>query len=541
MKKYIFTLILIFPLIFLIGCKQNDLTKTYFITLSQEDQPDIIIETFSRTEIELPIAEKENHFFLGWSDGDNLFYNRYIPEQDITLMAEFEHIEDAFAEINFIEETKEVIFSDFIGETKHVILPHSYSGYFINTIPSYAFQNSLIETIKIPNSVLQIQEGAFQNATELKEVIFYGDMAGYKEQLLPGDEVEKALSDFDCSIDFSEDPSETNPWIFPEGCPFTKIVDKSEPINIPGRDDFYAYTVIQDLSVYTNRINQFIYQNFVFEGAYKLEKIHLPKQLNFFTPEIFLTNNQLKSITIDESNQNYTTIDNILYNKKADTLAFYPGGLKATEYYIPDFVTKIGYYAFINQHLNTIYIHEYIVDINGSSFYNSQSLENIVVDENHKTYLSKDGILYYSKPEEFVLVAYPAGKKADSFIIPSTIRIIGEYAFANQNHLETIEFNHGLYFISEYAFFNAKKIQSIDLPETVSSIYASAFYMENNQLKTIYIRNKDNLISIGPNVFKPHDELEIYIPQEVSDEYFKNERNYFWIIYRDYLKTYTIN
>ncbi|MFW5794082.1 MAG: leucine-rich repeat protein [Bacillota bacterium] len=539
MKKYIFTIVLIFPFIFLIGCTQDDLTKTYYITLSQEDQPDINIEALNREEIELPTAEKENHFFLGWSDGDNLFYDRYIPEQDITLVAEFEHIEDAFAEINYIEETKEVVFIDFIGEAKHIILPHNYNGYYISNISNFAFENSLIESIKIPNSVLSLSDGAFKDATELREIIFYGDMAGYKRLLVPGDEVERTLNDYDCTIDFSNEPSETDPWIFPDGCPFTKIIDKSEPVNIPGQGEFYTYTVIQDLSVYTNRVNQNIYNNFVFEGANNLEKIHLPKQLTFLHPEIFLTNHKLKTLTIDESNQHYTTIDNILYHN--DTLAFYPGGLKATEYYIPDFVTRIENYAFINQHLKTIYIHEKVINIKGSSFYNSQSLENIIVDENHKTFLDKDGILYYSKPEEFILVAYPAGKKASSFNIPSNIRIIGGYAFANQNYLETIEFNQGLNYIQENAFFNAKKIQSIDLPETIIAIHASAFYMKNNQLKTIYIRNKEYLLPIGTNVFKRHDELEIYIPQEISNEYFKDEANNYWIIYREYLKTYTDN
>ncbi|MFO7968852.1 MAG: leucine-rich repeat protein [Bacillota bacterium] len=534
MRKYIFLALLITITTFLVSCNGN---TTYQVVLSQENQEDIIIETFEQEEIELPMAEKENHFFLGWSDGEANFYNSYLPNQDITLIAEFEHIEDAFANINYNEETQEVIFSDFMGESKHIVLPHSYNGYYVSSI-SQTFKDSNIESIKIPNSVLSLNRGAFENASNLKEVIFYGDMAGYKRLTMPSDEVETILDEFGCELNFESDPTEDNPWVFPDGCPFSKIIQKSVPVYLPDVGEVYAYTVIQDLSVYSDGISQTFYSDNIFNGANKLEKIHLPKQLNLFSPETFKTNHQLKYVSIDKTHPKYEAIDNILYFEE-DTLVFYPGGLESSEYHLPDNITKISNYAFINHHIETLYLHENLESLRGSAFYNLESLENIFIDENHITFKSKDGVLY--NKSETILHYYPAGKKATSFTFPSTIELIAEFAFANQKYLETVEFNHGLIDIRKNAFYNVHKINTINLPETVSYIHPNAFYTDNGKIYTVFINNIDEVVTISSHVFKPHDDLKIYVPEVTFDEYFNYPYLTFWGIYGRYLISYEID
>ena len=84
-----------------------------------------------------------------------------------------------------------------------------------------------------------------------------------------------------------------------------------------------------------------------------------------------------------------------------------------------------------------------------------------------------------------------------SLTIPSSVKEIGEFAFAEQKELKTINFYAGLEKIDAGAFSNSG-ITILNLPNTVKYIGASAFYA-CSELSEITL--SDNLEFIGMNCF----------------------------------------
>lgn len=170
-----------------------------------------------------------------------------------------------------------------------------------------------------------------------------------------------------------------------------------------------------------------------------VEVIELPDNLeslgNAFYPMYFDSDydhpiyslTKLKSIVVDDSNSCFAVQDNVLYSKDMTELLYYPSGKDDKVYVMPEFVTKALDCALLNnQYLEEIKI--------GTRFGSDDYLQNKVELPNLKDYsvatdnycLSEiDGVLFdYDQTE---LIAYPAGKKVETYIIPSTVRRLRSY------------------------------------------------------------------------------------------------------------------
>ena len=96
-------------------------------------------------------------------------------------------------------------------------------------------------------------------------------------------------------------------------------------------------------------------------GNSGINEIYIPKTVTSFTPSNY--NVQTKKYIVDEENELYYTIDDILYKHNADgttsTLVSYPGLKTDSEYTLPDFVNTIGSYAIYQVGgINKITIHD---------------------------------------------------------------------------------------------------------------------------------------------------------------------------------------
>ncbi|MFP4479063.1 MAG: leucine-rich repeat protein [Candidatus Izemoplasmatales bacterium] len=520
MAYKLFFILLILP--FLLACQANEEVT---IRLVQENKEDIVIEAKVDDFIALPMEEKENHFFLGWSDGEDYFYNDYRVEGEIELSAQFESIEDAFEIIDY--EDGKVIFRNFIGESKHIVIPHRYNDALVKTIVANTFENSEIETIKIPNTVVNVGFHAFKDAKALKTVEFYGDMLGYMNFQMPSSEVEELMQNYGCELDTSEEPTEEDPWLFPEGCPITKITEKTPTVTTPSGDELFSYKGVIDLSVDDSSVIQVI-SEFAFSGASALEKIVLPKNIDFFNPFTFEDNIHLKEIILDENNELYTVVDNIIYSKDLTELYFYPQGLEAESFVIPNHVQVITDFVFFNSHLETITIHENVDGLRGLSFFGLNNLKEVLVSDESIRFTSEDGILY--DYEGTTLLYYPAGKEATEYTVDENVMFIDRGAFANQQHLESINLPEGLIYINSHAFYQIDNISSYELPSTVQSIGNLAFYHEEDIVQELIINNTDDVLAAGANFLNFHEDLKIYIS---SDLVFDYNNSSMWIGYED--------
>ena len=83
-----------------------------------------------------------------------------------------------------------------------------------------------------------------------------------------------------------------------------------------------------------------------FRDCYNLTAITIPASVTDIGKSAFYSCDRLASITVDENNEYYTSIDGNLYTKDGKTLIHHPAHKDEEAFTLPDGVTAIGDYAF---------------------------------------------------------------------------------------------------------------------------------------------------------------------------------------------------
>lgn len=134
-----------------------------------------------------------------------------------------------------------------------------------------------------------------------------------------------------------------------------------------------------------------------------------------------------------------------------------------SEVFIPEGVVTIGEYAFCHNDNNAnIVISEGVRTIGYAAFSGvAESIElpsslqnmddgalknsllprlkNLSIAAGNDSFSVKDGVLYNNDQKELVL--FPCGLENEAFSVPSSVAVVGEYAFYGCNNLKTITFN----------------------------------------------------------------------------------------------------
>jgi hypothetical protein len=94
--------------------------------------------------------------------------------------------------------------------------------------------------------------------------------------------------------------------------------------------------------------------------------------------DVFYDTPALTNITVDANNQNFASLDGVLFNKNLTTLLKYPARRNATSYVIPSTVTAIDAYSVFDSDLLTeVTIPSGITTIGDNAFYYSSALVDI--------------------------------------------------------------------------------------------------------------------------------------------------------------------
>ena len=138
---------------------------------------------------------------------------------------------------------------------------------------------------------------------------------------------------------------------------------------------------------------------------------------------------------------------------------------------LPDTLREIGQQAFLGTGLTTITIPKNVATMGLGVFQNALALTSITVAEPNVNYTSSsDGVLF--NEDSTNLVAYPLGKTASSYTVPSGVNIIGDRAFMSAT-LTSVIIPSGVSTVEDLAFFCASSLTSIyflgNAPETVSN------------------------------------------------------------------------
>ncbi len=198
--------------------------------------------------------------------------------------------------------------------------------------------------------------------------------------------------------------------------------------------------------------------NYAFSSCYSLASVNFGNNshLTIIGEHAFDSCISLTSITIPER---VTSIGDWTFNNCRSL----------TSITIPSSVTSIGELAFQNcLSLTSITIPERVTSIGDQSFVNCDSLTTIEVDSANTTYSSEDGVLF--NKDKTILIRYPEGNTRTSYIIPSSVTSIGDYAFWGCSSLTSITILEGVTSIGDWAFQSCRSLTSITIPEGVTSI-----------------------------------------------------------------------
>jgi hypothetical protein len=150
---------------------------------------------------------------------------------------------------------------------------------------------------------------------------------------------------------------------------------------------------------------------------------------------------------------------------------------------IPDTITSIGKYAFLNcRLLSEVKFPAGITAIPDRMFQGCIALEKTIGD--------------------------------DTFVFPSTIKTIGEYAFAGAK-FKPLVLNEGLEVIGNSAFSGCPRIREITIPNSVKTIKDNAF--ENcNLVKDVKMPMTDKM-TLGKNIFENSKKIATITVKAGSD------------------------
>ena len=203
-------------------------------------------------------------------------------------------------------------------------------------------------------------------------------------------------------------------------------------------------------------------------NSWRIESIFIPASVIFISS----LDNLGAEITVDINNENYTSIDGVLFDKNINTLIKYPNRRTDTSYTIPDSVVCIGTRAFTNGHFNQITIPDSVVTIENRAFeacseltsihipasvsYIGQnafdhctSLIDITVDTNNKNYTSIDGVLFDKNVS--TLIKYPSCRTDTSYTVPDSVTCIKSDAINLVYFLTQITIPYSVVSIEHYA------------------------------------------------------------------------------------------
>lgn len=216
-----------------------------------------------------------------------------------------------------------------------------------------------------------------------------------------------------------------------------------------------------------------------------LTEITLPASLKSIGFDCFEQCSNIRSIEVDASNEYYSSINGVLFDKTAETLVLCPPGKKGkislsetvktigsnalkdcigvTSIKIPSSVTKIGFSAFRGcSGLTEIVIPPSVTEIIDNTFYNCSGLISVVIP---------NSIIYIGRR------AFYGCKALKTANIPTSLERIFEEAFSGCSQLESLELPNSIIEIGNNAFTDCTGFKSIVLPSAVLS------YIDSTQIK----------------------------------------------------------
>ena len=133
---------------------------------------------------------------------------------------------------------------------------------------------------------------------------------------------------------------------------------------------------------------------------------------------------KIEKIEVEDGNEFYKTIEDVLFSKNGDVLICYPNNKKDESYTIPKGVKVIDKWAFgVNYNIKSVVLPESVKTICEYAFFDCKSLEEIAIPSSVK--IIKE-------------VTFAICRKLGKIYIPKSVTKIGESAFSQCDSLKDV-------------------------------------------------------------------------------------------------------
>ncbi len=306
----------------------------------------------------------------------------------------------------------------------------------LQTIEGSAFYNSGLTSIDIPNSVTTVGGSAFGLCNSLAEAHLPESMTVIEDHLF-----------YNCGS-------------------LRTVSIPSQLVKI-GTSAFYQCVNLEEVPIPATVT---IIGGTAFQSCYSLSSAPIPATLTYLGDAAFSECTSLTSATLPEG---LDTIPRYLFSS-CHSLASIT---------IPESVVAIEESAFYGcDSLQTVYIPQNVEIIGDGAFSYCHGLETIELDPNNDRFKIVDGVLF--NPSKTILMLYPAGRRASSYAIPSSVDTIAKQSFAGANYLTEVVIPNSVTMIDASAFNRCNGLHSVTIP--TGSIGWNAFY-GCESLETVYV------------------------------------------------------
>ena len=242
--------------------------------------------------------------------------------------------------------------------------------------------------------------------------------------------------------------------------------------------------------------------HFLFQSCDALKTITLPASLTK-VDTAFAHCAGLESIAVAEGSASFSSVDGVLFDKAQTCLYRYPAARSGSSYQVPDTVTRIGQYAFLETAgLKSVGLPAGLSYI-GESAFQSSGLTGISIPDG----VTFGGSVFYkcaslsevSLPADLKSIPYGLFRNCSaltSVTLPETLETIGENAFESSG-LTGVIFPDSLKTISDWAFAYSR-LQEVVIPESVTKIGDYAF-SRSYSLNRLTVLNAS--CTLGQNFF----------------------------------------
>ena len=192
------------------------------------------------------------------------------------------------------------------------------------------------------------------------------------------------------------------------------------------------------------------------------EDVSVPASVKKIESEAFAGNDYIRHVTIGSS------------VKEIGSSAF--AGCKYLQSVtIPDSVTTIDHAAFSRcPSLKEVTVGIGLNELGNGAFAGDYSLEKISFSSSNPKFTCDEGAIY-NKDGWDTLYQVLAGRKNDTYTMPSSVEKIKPYAFWGNYNLQTVRIGSQVKEISAYAFSNCKNLKNVEISYSVKNIDMKAF------------------------------------------------------------------